>query len=127
MYLLRRLILWLIPTFWIVGLELVRVDYEKFWYFVVGFLLYLIAAIFLISKANKNKILLNFLILPVFFAMSSITFLLFMVNEMAFHFVTVLTGVVLYLIINQYYIYFNFFIHPQDLLFPLHYLYIYLF
>lgn len=106
MYLFRKIILWLIPIFWIAGLELMK-EHQQWWW-LIGLILLLqqIVTIFFVCKFKFNKNLLHFLILPLLFSMSSWLFLVFIVNALFFHIVVVLSGLVLYFLIHQYYLYF---------------------
>ncbi len=72
------------------------------------FLLYLLAVIFIIHKGQLSKRFLNFLILPVCLSFSATVFLLFMVKMVFFHMFVVIIALVLYLLLFQYYLYFNF-------------------
>ena len=106
MYLLRKIILWLIPITWIFGLELMK-EYQQWWWLIILLiLLQQIITIFFVCKFKFNKNLVHFLILPLLFSLSSWLFLIFIVEAMFFHVVVVLSSLVLYFLIHQYYLYF---------------------
>ena len=72
------------------------------------FLLYLVFAVWSIGRGKFSKIFFQFLILPILFSIASFVFVLFLVNAYAFHFFVVISGLIIYFLLNQYFIYVNF-------------------
>ena len=108
MFILRRLILWLLPIWWIVGLELIKKNSAYFWPTIILLGLYVFTACFVVCKGRLNKIFFNFLILPLFFGAASFVFLIFLVSPTAFHALTVVSAAALYFLLKQYFTYFYF-------------------
>lgn len=106
MFLFRRLIIWLVPVVWIVGLQLVKMNYKLWWLVAAIILLQLFFTVFFISKFKFNKTFAHFVILPLLFAGSSGSFMIFIVNGWFYHLMVVLTGLGLYFLLRQYYFYF---------------------
>ena len=105
---LRRLILWSSPLVWFLGLELIYLVPGLGW-IVGGILLaYLAFVICFLEKFHLDKSFFHFLILPLVFSMSSLLFCSFLVDKIAYHAIVVLSAVCLFLILRQYYFYFNY-------------------
>lgn len=108
MLFLRRLILWFSPAIWIAGMELV--NQNPTWGLLIGgiLLLYLIFAVWYLEKCQINKSFFHFLILPVFFGLTSFVFCSFLVTQFSFYSVVIISAAFLYLLFRQYYFYFNY-------------------
>lgn len=108
MFVLRRIIILLLPVIWIIGLELVRNNHGWLWWTMVVFLLYLVLAVFMLGQVRLKQSFFQFLIMPVVFSTASFTFMLFLVDTWAFHFFAILTGLAIYFLLNQYFVFVNF-------------------
>jgi len=108
MFVLRRVLIWFLLIFWVLGLELVKLNHSHFWWVISFFLLFTVFTVFMVCKLKFNKAVAHFLILPVALCLSSFIFLLFLVNLYAFHGLVILTGLGLYFLLKQYFLYFNF-------------------
>lgn len=106
MFILRRLILWLVPVLWFVGLELIKYSTIFFWPVSVIILIYLMFACFVICKGRFNKAFWHFLIMPIFFSASGFVLLLFSVSPIFFHLLALGVGLALYLLLKQYFTFF---------------------
>lgn len=106
MFILRRLLILSTAILLFVQFELVKWSNGLLWPAAVIFLLYLFFACFTVCGGKFNKVFWYFLILPVCFAAVSFTFVLFLVNDAAFHAAAVLCAGVLYLLLRQYFVYF---------------------
>jgi hypothetical protein len=105
---LRRLILWSSPVFWFLGLELISMVPSLGW-IVGGILLaYLVFVILFLKKLQVDKSFFHFLILPLTFGISSFLFSSFLVDKNAYHAIAALSAVCLFLVLRQYYFYFNY-------------------
>ena len=80
MFVLRRIIILLLPVIWIIGLELVRNNHGWLWWTMVVFLLYLVLAVFMLGQVRLKQSFFQFLIMPVVFSTASFTFMLFLVD-----------------------------------------------
>lgn len=108
MYLLRRIVLLLVPALWLLGLELIKKNYDWLTAVAVVFFAYLVFAVWVICKSKFDKVFFHFLILPIFFSAAGMVFLLFSTQDFTYHAVAVLGAAALYLLLRQYLIYFNF-------------------
>jgi len=106
MHLLRRLIVWSIPIFWIAALELMRSYQDKWWLFIICLLVYFFLVLGFICKLNFNKNFWHFLILPMLTTIAAWLCLILFGNGLYFHVINVGIGLLLYFLINQYYLYF---------------------
>lgn len=106
MYLFRKFILWLIPITWVVGFELLT-EYHGWWWLILAVLsLQQMITIFFVCKKKLNKNFLHFLILPILFSFSSWLFSIFITEPLYYHISVVVSGLLLYILIHQYYLYF---------------------
>jgi len=108
MYVFHRILLFLIPIAWIVGMEVVKKYYSSWWIVGICFFVLLLAVNFFICKKKLNKNFLHFLILPFCFSVSGFLFLIFLVNLTLYHVLVVLIALILYFLVKQYYLYFYF-------------------
>jgi len=108
MFVLRRLILWLVPILWILGLELTKAKVNFFWPVIIILLIYILFACFVICKGRFDKTFLRFLILPIFFGAAGFVFLLFSVSVIFFHLMVLFVAVALYSLLKQYFTFFYF-------------------
>lgn len=108
MFVLRRLILWLVPALWILGLELTKNNVKYFWPVIFVFLTYLLFACFVICKGKFDQTFLRFIILPIFFSAAGFVFLLFSVSAMFFHLMVLAIALALYALLKQYFTFFYF-------------------
>lgn len=106
MHLLRRLIIWSIPLFWIATMELMRSYQSWWWLFVVCLFVYFFLILGFVCRFKFNKNFWHFLILPLLTTISAWLCLMFISNVVYFHLVSVGVGLLLYFLINQYYLYF---------------------
>ena len=118
MYLIQRLMLWLSPVFWIVGLELIKYNYKLLWPITIILLIYLVAATWVVCKFKFNKTFFQFLILPLVFSISAFIFILFLVNPTAFHIFVFLVGIIIYLLLTCFFYY-----YMAHMLFSVHFHY----
>lgn len=107
MHIIQRLIIFLAPVAWIVGLELMKKFSTLWWAAVLLIFLFIFFAVWHSSKQQFNKIFLNFLILPLALAFSGFSLALFIANALFFHIFAVLTAFLLYVLLWQYFLYFN--------------------
>ena len=107
MFVLRRLILLLLPVIWFAGLAMIKSDHRYLWLVVAVFFVYLLLAVWQTCKGQINKAFFHFLILPILFGAASFIFVLFLVSPLAFYGVSALSALVLYFLLKQYFIYFN--------------------
>jgi len=106
MHLLRRLIVWSVPAFWIASMELMLSYQQQWWIFLVGLVVYLFLVLCFICKFSLNKNFWHFLILPLLTAIAAWLCLIFFGDAFYYHVVNVGVGLLLYFLINQYYLYF---------------------
>jgi hypothetical protein len=106
MFILRRLVILSTAILLFLQFELVNWQNGLLWPAAVIFLLYLFFACFTVCGGKCNKVFWYFLILPVCFAAVAFAFVLFLVNDIAFHATAVLCAGVLYLLLRQYFVYF---------------------
>jgi hypothetical protein len=105
MFVVHRLLISTILLTWIVGLELIKKTPMLWWAVLIGLILQIGLLVWFVNKKKIDRNLFHFLILPVGFAVCSYAFCLFLVNVSVFHVMVVLSAIVLYLLIKQYYIY----------------------
>ncbi len=105
---LRRLILWSAPLVWFLGLELIALVPGLGW--IVGgvLLVYLALVIWFLEKLRFDKSFFHFLILPLVFGVASFLFCSFLVDRTTYSTIAILSAVCLFLILRQYYFYFNY-------------------
>ncbi len=106
MYLLRKIILWLVPLTWVIGFEIMKQEQQWWWLVVLVLVVQQIITMFFVCKQKINRNFFHFLILPTMFSLSSWVFSIFIVEPMIFHIVVVLSALLLYALIHQYYLYF---------------------
>ncbi|MEK7159276.1 MAG: hypothetical protein AAB766_02115 [Patescibacteria group bacterium] len=108
MFVLRRLILWLVPILWILGLELTKSNVSYFWPVIIVLLVYFLFTCFVVCKGRLDKTFLRFIILPIFFGASGFVFLLFSVSAIFFHLMVLAIALALYALLKQYFTFFYF-------------------
>jgi len=108
MHILRRIILLLVPALWILGMEMLKNFQDYWWIICLVIFLQLILTIWYLGKFKFNKIFVNLAILPALFAFCSFVFILFLIDSLVFHLVIILSAIILYLLLKQYNLYFNF-------------------
>ena len=92
---------------WFVGLELMKA-YRGWWWLITALLfLHLFFAVWLVCNLKVNKTFFNFLILPIIFGLAGWSFVIFLISDWFSHFIIILMAVLLYMLINQFYLYFN--------------------
>ncbi len=108
MFILRGLLLLIIPLFWIFGLEY-SLSHSEYWYYFVGSFGVLIAlTLFILGKIKLRRNFLNFFILPLFFYLSVCFFIAFLEREALIHAMVIFSGLTFYVYFRQYYLYFYF-------------------
>jgi hypothetical protein len=108
MFVIRRLIILSVPALWLLGLELVKKNNAFLFPAAIFFLVFLFFAVLIVCRGRIDKAFWHFLILPILFSAASFFFFLFLTSEIIFHSLVVLTGLALYLILHQYFIYSSF-------------------
>lgn len=106
MHLLRRLIIWSIPVFWIAAMELMRSSRNWWWLIIICLIVYIFLVLGFVCRLNFNKNFWHFLILPLLTTTAAWLCLIFFADTLYFHLVSVGVGLLLYFLINQYYLYF---------------------
>jgi len=108
MFILREIILLLIPAGWFAALELSRQNTELFWYLVPLAFVQQIITVWYLAKFRFNFTTFIFLISPIIFAFSSLLISLFLVNEVLFYVISAGGALILYIILKQYQLYFRY-------------------
>lgn len=107
MLILQRLLLFAAPVAWIAGLEIMK-EYPSWWWaaalFVAASVFF---AVWYACRRELNKVFFNFLILPLAFVFSAFVLALFVVNGVFFQALVLTAAFLLYVLLRQYYFYFN--------------------
>lgn len=108
MFLIRELILLLIPVLWVGALSVAHSDSSWFWYLLPAIFVQQIMTIWYLAKFKLNATFFNLLLSPLLFAFASLCFSLLLVNDFLYYGIAALTAFVLYVIVKQYQLYFRF-------------------
>lgn len=98
----------LTPVVWFFGLFWVRKIPNHYYWFFVFFGLYLFFLIMIICRQRIDRTFLRFLIMPFGWSIGSLAMLFFVIGDGAYYALTIFCGLLLYLLLRQYYIYFYF-------------------
>jgi len=87
-------------------MELMRSSQSWWWLIIICLLVYFFLVLGFVCRLSFNKNFWHFLILPLLTTLAAWLCLIFFVDTLYFHLVSVGVGLLLYFLINQYYLYF---------------------
>ena len=108
MFVFRSLIILFVPVLWLMTVGLINRNDFFLLPATSVFLLFLFFAIYVACKNKFSKAFWHFLILPIVFSLASIASLLFITDQWAFRLIALISALILYFLVRQYYLYFNF-------------------
>lgn len=113
MFLFKRGLLYFNLIFWIGGLEYVRLNKSLAWWFLGLEVVLLLITIWNFTKKTFNRRFFNFLITPMIFSISSFGLLLFVSVDLYYHLLVFVSGIMLFLFLEQILNYFYFAVRYQ--------------